>query len=68
MTKLDTAAVATILVVIFAVIGGTLVVLSAVLTGMDPALKLTFAQYLERMAYAVGFLAIGRGLAARKTR
>lgn len=58
---LNTANIATGLVLLFAGVGGALVVLSAVVD-VDPALRLTFAAYLERMAFAAGFLAIGRGV------
>lgn len=65
--KLDTAAVATILVVVYALVGAALVVLSA-LGVTDSEMRLSFNQYLESMAIAAGGLAIGRGLAAKKTR
>lgn len=63
--KLDTAQVATILVLFYAAVGGVLVVLSA-LGSVDSEVRLTFNQYLESMAIAAGGLAVGRGLAARK--
>ena len=64
---LDAAHVATILVCVYAVVGAVLVILSAILHD-DPQLRLSFANYLSQMAVATGGLAIGRGLAARKTR
>lgn len=61
--KLDVANIATALVLVYAAVGGALVLLSAV-ADVEPELRLTFAQYLERMAWAVGGLAIGRGIKA----
>lgn len=55
--------IATLLVVIFALVGGALVILSAV-THVDPALRLSFQDYLQAMAIAAGGLAIGRGIKA----
>lgn len=63
--KLDTANVATILVLVYAIVGALVVVLS-VLGHVDAEVRLTFNQYLESMAIAAGGLAVGRGLAARK--
>jgi hypothetical protein len=57
-------AVATTLVIIYALIGGALVILSASLNHIDPALKLSYKDYLEQMAIAAGALSIGRGLVA----
>lgn len=65
MKNLDAANVATILVLIYAVVGAVLVILSATIS-MDGELRLTFANYLSQMAIATGGLAIGRGLAAKK--
>ncbi|HEX2265854.1 MAG TPA: hypothetical protein VHH14_06190 [Solirubrobacterales bacterium] len=57
--------VATALVIIYAVVGGILVLVSAV-GGADitEELRLSFKEYLEQMAIAVGALSIGRGLTA----
>jgi hypothetical protein len=63
--KLDVANIATILVLIYAVVGAALVVLSAI-THVDPKLALSFSEYLKQMAVATAGLAVGRGLAARK--
>lgn len=63
--KLDTANVATILVLVYAVLGAVLVVISAT-SHVDMEMRLTFNQYLESMAIAAGGLAVGRGLASRK--
>jgi hypothetical protein len=64
-TKIDNMkAVATVLVVIYAVIGGVLVILSASLDHIDAALKLSYKDYLEQMAIAAGALSIGRGIVA----
>jgi hypothetical protein len=60
-TKLDVAHVATILVLIYALLGAALVVLSAI-TSVDPALRLSFNDYLAQMAIAVAGLSIGRGV------
>lgn len=62
---LDTAHVATILVLVYAVVGGLLVVISA-LGHVDPEVRLTFNQYLNSMAVAAGLLAVGRGLRVGK--
>ena len=62
---LEFGPVATALVVIFALVGAALVILSA--TGdVAQELRLTFNQYLEAMAIAVAGLAVGRGLKARR--
>jgi hypothetical protein len=65
--NLDTAAVATALVLIYALVGAVLVVLSAI-GHVDPAMRLSFASYLAQMAIAVAGLAVGRGLAANSTK
>lgn len=59
--KLDTAHVATILVLVYAVVGGVLVIISA-LGHLDHEVRLTFEQYLKSMVIAAGGLAIGRGI------
>jgi hypothetical protein len=59
---LKVAHVATGLVLLYAVTGAILVILSATVDGMDPALKISFKAYLDQMAVAVAGLAIGRGL------
>jgi hypothetical protein len=56
--------VVTALVVIWAVVGGALVILSATLDSIDPALRLTFKEYLDQMGPAVAGLAVGRGVTA----
>lgn len=63
--NLETANVATALVLIYALVGAALVILSAA-GHVDPKLALSFRSYLEQMAIAVAGLAVGRGLAARK--
>lgn len=57
--------VASTLVYIYAAIGGVLVIISAV-GGEDitKELRLSFKDYLEQMATAIGALAIGRGILA----
>lgn len=62
--NLETANIATILVLVYAVVGAVLVILSAV-AHVDPKLALSFKAYLEQMAIAAAGLAIGRGLASR---
>lgn len=61
-SKLTLMSVATILVLIYAVVGAALVLLSAILDSMDPALRLSFNSYLTQMAIACAGLAIGRGI------
>lgn len=65
-SQLDSSNVATGLVVIFALVGGALVILSAVLH-VDPALRLSFEDYLQAMTVGVGLLAVGRGIKAHGT-
>ena len=65
MNRLEIVPVATVLVLIYALIGGALVILSAA-GHVDHALQLSFKTYLEQMAIAVGGLAIGRGLAVKR--
>lgn len=57
--------VASTLVYIYALVGGALVIISAV-GGADitEELRLSFADYLDQMAIAIGGLAIGRGILA----
>lgn len=52
MTKLLTtsAPLITALVLIFAVVGGALVLICALTNSVDPALRLTYADYLKAMA------------------
>jgi hypothetical protein len=64
--NLSTSNIATALVVIYAVVGAALVILSAI-THVDPALALSFKTYLAQMAIATGGLAIGRGIKAAGT-
>jgi len=57
--------VATALIFIYAAIGGALVIISAI--GGDDItqeLRLSFKDYLEQMAIAIGALTIGRGILA----
>lgn len=56
MNHLEVLPVATILVIIYAIVGGIVVI-------MD---NLSFREYLESMAVAVAGLSVGRGLAAKK--
>lgn len=62
------ANVATWLVLVYAVLGAAVVVLSAIVEQMDPALRLSFKDYLAQMAVATAGLAIGRGLKATSKR
>jgi len=62
--SLDTTNVATWIVVLIALVGAALVLLSALIT-VDPALKLTFASYIEKVGVAAGLLAVGRGINKR---
>jgi hypothetical protein len=64
-TKIEAMApVATRLILIYALVGAALVVLSATLNHIDPTLKLSYKDYLEQMAIAAGALSIGKGLVA----
>lgn len=64
-TKIEgMAPVATALIIIYAVVGAALVVLSATLNHIDLTLKLSYKDYLEQMAIAAGALSIGKGLIA----
>ncbi len=56
--------VVTALVIIYAVVGAVLVILSALINDIDPALRLAYKDYLEEMAIAAAGLGIGRGLVA----
>jgi hypothetical protein len=57
--------VATTLVVIYAVVGGILVLVSAIGgTDITQELRLSFKDYLEQMAIAGAALSVGRGLTA----
>jgi hypothetical protein len=56
--------VATALVIIYAIVGGALVILSATLNHINPTIDLTYKEYLQQMAIAAGALSIGRGLTA----
>lgn len=62
--NLNVANVATWLVLIYAVLGAAVVILSAAGSVHDRDLALSFNAYLESMAVAVAGLAIGRGLNA----
>lgn len=61
--KFELIPVATVLVVLYALVGGALVIVSAV-GHVDPALALSFKSYLTQMAVACAGLAVGRGLDA----
>lgn len=63
--NLDAANVATGLVLLYALVGAVLVILSAIIH-VDPKLALSFHDYLAQMAIAAAGLAVGRGLAAQK--
>jgi hypothetical protein len=61
-SALSAASVATILVLVYALVGGVLVIVSAV-AHVDPALALSFKSYLSQMVVASAGLAVGRGIA-----
>jgi hypothetical protein len=64
-TKIEEMApVATRLVIIYALAGAVLVILSATLNHINPAIELSYKDYLEQMAIAAGALGIGKGLIA----
>jgi hypothetical protein len=67
VNRLEVLPVATVLVVLYAVVGGVLVILSAA-GHVDPKLALSFDAYLKSMALAVAGLAVGRGVAAKGRR
>lgn len=56
--------VVTALVIVYAVVGAALVILSALINDIDPALRLAYKDYLDQMAIAAAGLGIGRGLVA----
>lgn len=57
--------VASTLVYVYAGVGGLLVILSAIMgEDITEELRLSFKDYLDQMAVAVGALAIGRGILA----
>jgi hypothetical protein len=60
--NLNTSNIATALVIIIAICGAVLVIVSAV-GHPDPAIRLSFKDYIQDMAVAVGLLAVGRGVA-----
>lgn len=61
------APVATVLVIIIALAGAILVILSAA-GNVAPELQLGFRDYIEALTIAVAGLAVGRGLAAKAVR
>lgn len=65
MKKLETAPVATLLIVIAALVGAALVILSALDAVGDPQLRLSFAGYFQSLAIGAGLLGIGRGINKR---
>lgn len=65
MKNLETKPVATLLVVIVAIVGAALVILSALDAVTDPQLRIGFRDYIEALVIALAGLAIGRGVAKR---
>lgn len=63
--NLDTKNVATWLVLIIAVLGAAVVVLSAIDVVSDPQMRLSFTDYISAMGVAAGLLAVGRGIGSR---
>lgn len=61
--KVDFSPLITALVIIYAVVGGALVILSALIDGIDPSLRLTFRGYVEAMSLPL--LALGVAKAGR---
>jgi hypothetical protein len=55
---------ATTLVIIYALLGAALVILSAI-ADVNENFSLTFKEYIEQMVIAIGGLSIGRGLLAQ---
>ncbi|HLM85110.1 MAG TPA: hypothetical protein VK272_02860 [Solirubrobacteraceae bacterium] len=56
--------VATILVFVYAAVGGALVIISALEPSATGAIRLSFKDYIEAMAIAIGGLSVGRGILA----
>jgi hypothetical protein len=52
------------LVIFYAVIGGALVIISALEPSATGAINFTFKDYIEAMAIAIGGLSVGRGILA----
>jgi hypothetical protein len=52
------------LVIFYALIGGALVIISAVEPSATGAINFTFKDYIEAMAIAIGGLSVGRGILA----
>jgi hypothetical protein len=61
LKRLEVLPVATLLVLVYALVGGVLVIVSAV-AHVDPDLRLSFSDYLSRMVVATAGLAVGRGI------
>lgn len=62
---LTNSPVITILVIIFAIVGGALVLICALTSKVDPALRLTYADYLKAMAgplIALGVAKAGKAI------
>jgi hypothetical protein len=55
---------ATGLVVLYALLGAAMVIISAVVGDVTEDLRLSFKDYLQQMATAIAGLAIGRGILA----
>ncbi len=64
--NLENSNVATALIVIAAIVGAVMVVLSAVVDGIDPDLRLSFEDYIQALFVGGGLLSVGRGLKARR--
>jgi hypothetical protein len=62
---LTNSPVITILVVLFAAVGGALVLICALTSGVDPALRLTYGDYLKAMTgplVALGIAKAGKSI------
>ncbi len=68
MKRLETVPLASLLVVLIALLGSVVVLLSALGLVEDSALRLNLRQFIEALSIAVAGLAVGRGLAARNRR
>lgn len=63
ISKIDASPLITVLVVVYAVVGGALVILSALVDGIDPSLRLSFRGYIDAMSLPL--IALGVAKAGR---
>jgi hypothetical protein len=63
VNQVDQSPLITVLVILFAIVGGALVILSALIDGIDPSLRLSFKGYLS--ALSLPLVALGVAKAGR---